>query len=49
MLLTKEEILLILDLMTEKHGPGYCGDPIEVGILQAKLSMMLELLGRKGE
>ena len=42
MSLTKDEILLILDLITEKYGPGYCMEPIEVGKLQAKLSILLE-------
>ena len=42
-MLTKKEILFILDLIKEKHGPGY-SDNRDVGILQAKLSIMLDLL-----
>ena len=41
MFLTIEEILFLLDLISEKHGSGYSGEP-EVGKLQAKLSIMLE-------
>jgi len=44
--LTKEEILLIFELITEKYGAGYCMEPIEVGKLQAKLSIMLEVKQR---
>lgn len=40
--LTKNEILLILKLIEEKHGFGYASDPL-VGRLQAKLSIMLEV------
>ena len=49
MLLTKENILLIMDLIAEKYGPGYCINPIEVGKLQAKLSIMLETRQRMEE
>ena len=49
MLLTKEEILLILNLIEEKYGLGYCMDPVEVGKLQAKLSIMLEVRQRMEE
>lgn len=49
MLLTTEEILLILDLIEEKYGRGYCMEPIEVGKLQAKLSIMLEAKQRMEE
>ncbi len=44
--LTKKEILLILDLITEKYGIGYCSNPAMVGQLQAKLSIMLEVKQR---
>ncbi len=49
MLLTKDEILLILDLITEKYGLGYCLEPIEIGKLQVKLSIMLEAKQRMEE
>jgi len=39
---TKEEILLILQLIEEKHGHGYSNEPM-VGRLQAKLSILLEV------
>ena len=42
MQLTKAEITLILDLIREKYGFGYSDKP-EIGKLQAKLSMMLEM------
>jgi hypothetical protein len=41
MLLTEDEILLILDLLEEKHGRGYSKE-LKVAGLQAKLSIMLE-------
>ena len=44
MTLTKDEILLIFDLIEEKHGHGYAKGP--VGRLQAKLSIMLEVIAR---
>jgi len=28
------------DALRDKYGPGYCTDPLEVGQLQAKLSIM---------
>ena len=40
MLLTKDEIVLILDLMREKYGHGYADGA--AGRLQAKLSIMLQ-------
>ena len=49
MLLTKEDIILIMDLLAEKYGFGYCIEPIEVGKLQAKLSIMLEAKQRMEE
>lgn len=42
MLLTVADIRLILKLLAEKYGSGYSDHP-EIGILQAKLSVMLEL------
>jgi len=42
--LTKNEILMILELLSEKHGPGYA--PGLAGRLQAKLSIMLEVASR---
>ncbi len=44
MMLTMEEILLILDLLREKYGFGYADGA--VGRLQAKLSIMLEVVSR---
>ena len=38
--LTADEIRLLLDLIQEKHGPGYASVP-EVARLQGKLSIML--------
>lgn len=51
MRLTAKEILTILDMISDKHGPGYSED-IEVGKLQAKLSIMLQVaseMERKAE
>ena len=45
MFLNKEEIRLILELLFEKYGPGYGGDPA-IARLQAKLSIMREALAR---
>lgn len=41
-MLTCEEILLILDLLREKYGPGYAENK-EIYTLQTKLSIMLEI------
>ena len=41
-MLSKEEILFILELIKEKYGPGYAEDRT-IGTLQAKLYIMLEL------
>ena len=41
MKLSRKEILVILEALSERYGPGYA--PGEVGALQAKLSMMLEV------
>jgi predicted DNA-binding transcriptional regulator YafY len=41
MLLTIEEIEILLQALAAAHGPGYASDPA-VAKLQAKLSMMLE-------
>ena len=46
MFLNKEEIELILELLSEKYGFGYSEDPI-VARLQAKLSIMGEALLRQ--
>lgn len=47
-LLTKDEILQILDALTDKYGMGYSS--VEgVGALQAKLSVMLEVAGCEGQ
>ena len=43
--LTKDDVLLILDLITRVYGRGYAADP-KIGALQAKLSTMLEVLSR---
>lgn len=43
---SKEEILLILDALANKYGRGY-SDVAEVGRLQAKLSVMLELANKR--
>ena len=40
-MLTKPEIRIILDLLREKHGPGYADDS-NVAALQGKLSIMLQ-------
>lgn len=42
MILSKEEINLILELLREKYGPGYSEEK-EVAVLQTKLSLMLEM------
>jgi hypothetical protein len=43
--LTQNEVLLILDLIVRVYGRGYAADP-KVAALQAKLSIMLEVLSR---
>lgn len=45
MILTTEEIQLILSLLTEKYGRGYADDKA-VARLQGKLSIMLESKSR---
>ncbi len=42
MMLNAAEIRIILGALRDKYGPGYCMESIEVGRLQAKLSIMLE-------
>ena len=42
MLLTADEIRLILNLIADKYGSGYSEEP-DIGKLQAKLSIMLEM------
>jgi len=49
-MLTATQIQYLLELLSEKHGPGYSKDKIEggpiggsVGALQAALSIMLEI------
>jgi hypothetical protein len=39
--LSKADIYLILDALSDKYGKGYSDDP-KVGKLQAKLSIMLQ-------
>jgi len=49
--LTSREIRFILNLMQEKYGFGYSDaveNEIQVGSLQAKLSVLLELALREG-
>lgn len=41
-MMTREDILLVLEIIEEKHGPGYSDDP-KIGALQAKLSIMLQM------
>ncbi len=41
--LTAAEIRLILEALREKYGAGYSDKP-EIGALQAKLSILLEML-----
>ena len=45
-MLTKADILLILRELEKTHGFGYSKDP-EVGALQAKLSILLEMAVRR--
>ena len=45
--LTKSEILLILEALRDKYGPGYADG--EVGRLQAKLSILLEVAAKEGQ
>lgn len=47
-MLNSKEILLILDLLKDRYGPGYSEDR-EVASLQAKLSIMLEVKQRMEE
>lgn len=42
MLLSAKEIALLLDALQHKYGPGYSKEK-EVGVLQAKLSIMAEV------
>lgn len=42
MILSKQEILFILELMRQKFGFGYSDAP-GVGALQAKLSILMEM------
>ena len=46
--LTADEIRLIFELIEEKYGFGYSDVP-EVGQLQAKLSIMLEMVTKREE
>jgi hypothetical protein len=48
MILTSEEIQLILQLISEKYGDGYADDP-KVARLQGKLSIMLEAKSKAAE
>lgn len=47
MKLTRDEILLILNALEEKYGPGYPSDEAVVK-LQGKLYIMLEVAKAKG-
>jgi len=42
MTLTAAEIEIILLALRDKYGHGYCVNPVEVGRLQAKLSMLAD-------
>jgi len=44
--LTSAEVMLILDALSDKYGRGYSKVP-EVGHLQAKLSILLEVAHRR--
>ena len=46
MLLTFKEIMLILEVLEAKYGIGYAEDK-EVGKLQAKLSILLEVASKR--
>jgi hypothetical protein len=45
-MLSASDIRLILETLTEVYGRGYSSVP-EVGRLQAKLSVMLEIVSRR--
>ena len=45
MILTADEILLILGLLSEKYGSGYSEEK-EIALLQTKLSILLEVQQR---
>ena len=47
-MLTVKDIQIILEALHEKYGPGYSDDP-EIGKLQAKLSVLQEMVGKKEE
>jgi hypothetical protein len=48
MQLSAREIQIVLEALRTKYGPGYAADK-EVGQLQAKLSIMLEVRVRMGD
>jgi hypothetical protein len=53
--MSQAEIFFVLDLLREKYGPGYSdavvllydGGKVEVGSLQAKLSIMLQAAAQR--
>lgn len=45
-MLTSKQILFILELIEEKHGPGYADDR-DVIAIQSKLSIMLQIAREK--
>jgi hypothetical protein len=47
-MLSAREIQIILEAIREKYGPGYSDNP-EIGSLQAKLSILMEMMGKKEE
>jgi len=47
-MLTAKEIQIILEALREKYGPGY-SDNQEIGKLQAKLSIPMEMMSKKEE
>lgn len=44
--LSSEEILLILDLIDDKYGPGYSSEP-NIAALQGHLSLLLEMARKR--
>lgn len=45
-MLTLKDVRYLLELLREKHGPGYADDP-EVAQLQGRLSIMAEALAKR--
>ncbi len=51
-MLSSDQISYLLLLLSEKHGPGYSDKTVEnvsIGTLQAALSIMLEMVTKKGK